>query len=120
MRRYHRWRAPPVEAGWNACANRLGPVSAGRGIGDDLERLARSGQRRLDHRLVVRAGDEAGLVGGGRQEHAAFEHRVEEAVEGADVAGGGVGVGVDLRSEERRVGKESRTRRTASYRNVEN
>src|SRR5690606_3793525 len=90
IRRNQRKRAPSVDAGRYSRSNRLTcsscaafplPCSAGAVIGRAPERLAGGGDGGVDHRIVVRAGEEAGLVRAGGQEHAALEHAVEEAVE---------------------------------------
>src|SRR5690606_16184260 len=102
IRRNQRERRPSVDAGRYSRSNRLPSPrarpsgSAGAGIADVPERFARRFEGRVDHRLVVRAGDEARLVGARRQEHAAPEHGVEEAVERGGVAGRGLGVGLHL------------------------
>src|SRR5690606_28127404 len=103
IRRNQRYRAPSVEAGRYSFSNRLPPPAAGSrpgsggpGIGHVPEGRARGVDRGLDRRPVMRAGHEAGLVGRRRQEHAALEHGVEEAVERGGVAGGGLGVGLHL------------------------
>jgi hypothetical protein len=49
---------------------------------------------------AVGGGDEAGLEGRRRQEHAALEHGVEEAPERGSVAGDRTGIGVDRRIAE--------------------